>query len=115
MKSKGGETSQLVDQLAKTAHEVVDRMHERAAEMEQSISKQSQETGKQVVAGLEREVSSLETYIEENPMMAAVVAFGIGAFASRLMKATAMAPPKAASAESASSGAKKKASISKAA
>ena len=115
MKGASRESVQLVDQLAKTAHEMIDRVQERAADMEQSFSKQSKETGKQVVAGLEREVSSLETYIEQNPMMAAVFAFGIGAFASRFIKATGVTPPKAASAKSASSGETKKASISKAA
>ena len=115
MKGASKESVQLVDQLAKTAHEMIDRVQERAADMEQSFSKQSKETGKQVVAGFEREVSSLETYIEQNPMMAAMVAFGIGAFASRFIKATSVAPAKAASAKSASSGETKKASIGKAA
>jgi ElaB/YqjD/DUF883 family membrane-anchored ribosome-binding protein len=87
MKSKTKESVQLVDQLAKTAHEMIDQVHKRAAAMEESIGNQSKETGKRVVAGIEREVGGLEKYIEENPMMAAVFAFGLGVFGSRVMKA----------------------------
>lgn len=115
MKAKSGESAQLVDQLAKTAHEMIDRVQERAAQMEENIGKQSKETGKRVVAGIEREVSGLEKYIEENPMMATMIAFGIGAFASRIIKASGMTRPEAVSAKSASSKKTEEASIGEAA
>jgi ElaB/YqjD/DUF883 family membrane-anchored ribosome-binding protein len=87
MKKTSRESQQLVDQLAATAHGMIDQVHERAAMMEKSIGTQSKETSKRVVAGIEREVGGLEKYIEENPMMAAVFAFGLGVFGSRIMKA----------------------------
>ena len=107
MKKKSSESSQLVDQLAQTAHEMIDRVHERATKMEEDIGKQSTEKAKSAMAGIEREVGNLEKYIEENPMMAAAIAFGIGAFASRVLK-TVTAPP-------ASSEATEEAGISEAA
>ncbi len=103
MKAKT-ESSPLFDQLAKTAHYMVDRVHERAVKLEANVTAQSKQTGELAVASMQREVTSLEKMIEQNPMMAAMVAFGLGAFASRVMKPTASgtATPKSAKATKAS-------------
>jgi len=104
MKGKA-ESSPLFDQLAKTAHHMVDRVHERAVKLEANVTAQSKQTGELAVATMEREVTSLEKVIEQNPMMAAMVAFGLGAFASRVLKSAGTctaAAPKAAKATKAS-------------
>ena len=90
MNEKTSNNSVLVEQLAKTAHEMVDRMHERAAKMEADLGKQSKETGEEIVAGIERQVSGLEGFIAENPAVAAAIAFGLGAFGTRIFQSLDM-------------------------
>lgn len=115
MKGKA-ESSQLFDQLAKTAHQMVDHLHERAVKLEANATEQSKQTGEAAMAGFEREVTKLEQYIEQNPMAAAMVAFGIGAFASRAMRPTAKGPAAAVAAALAPKPAKTtKAKVSEAA
>jgi len=86
MNASSSQNLQLVDQLAKTAHYMVDSMHERAVKMEGDLTKQSKETGDQIVAGMQSRMSTLEGFIADNPMAAAMVAFGLGAFGTRLFK-----------------------------
>lgn len=86
MNASKSESLQLVDHLAKTAHEMVDNMHERAVKMEGELTKQSKETGDQIAAGLESRMGKLEGYIADNPMAAAMIAFGLGAFGTRMFK-----------------------------
>jgi hypothetical protein len=86
MKASSSQNLELVDQLAKTAHYMVDTMHERAVKMEGDLTKQSKETGDYIVAEMENRLSALEGFIANNPMAAAMVAFGLGAFGTRLFK-----------------------------
>jgi len=83
----------LVDQVAKTAHEMVDTMHARAARMEEGLSNRSKESSQRVVAGFERKATRIEDYIEANPVMSAAIAFGLGVCATRLFKTMDIAPP----------------------
>lgn len=76
---------QLVDQLASTAHEFINRLQARATEMEVEFGKQSQQSGDQFLAGVDAGMVNLQKMIRENPMMAAAIAFGIGVFATRVL------------------------------
>jgi len=115
MKGKTSENSQLVDQLANTAHEMVDRMHERAVKIEADLGQQSKETSEQVMSGIERQVSFLESFIAENPAAAAAIAFGIGAFGTQVFKSLDLKPSAAGPVESASSEETPEVSVEKAA
>lgn len=110
MSKKTSESLQVVDQFAETAHGLIDRLRERALDMEADFEKRQKEGSEAVVAGMERQVSMIEKMIEENPMVSAMVAFGFGAFATRVFKAKSGAWSKTESAE-----AKPKAGVKKAA
>lgn len=115
MKEVTSESSLLVEQLAKTAHEMVDRMHERAVKVEADLGKQSKETSEQIMTGIERQVSGVEGFIAGNPMAAAAIAFGLGAFGTRIFKSMDLKPAAAPRVEAAPAEAKPKASAKKAA
>jgi hypothetical protein len=97
------------------AHEMVDRMHERAVKMETDLGKQSKETSENIVAGIERQVSGLESFIAGNPAAAAAIAFGLGAFGTRIFKSMDLKPAAATPVEAAPTEEKPKASAKKAA
>ena len=86
MNANSTDNSRLVDEVAKTAHEMIDRIHDRAVELEQNLGVRSRESGERVVEGVERRVSGIESYIAENPAMAAAIAFGLGVCATGLFK-----------------------------
>jgi hypothetical protein len=109
------ENSLLVGQLAKTAHEMVDRMADRAVKMEGELGKHSKETSEQLVARIDRQVSGLESFIAGNPAAAAAIAFGLGAFGTRIFKSIDLTPSAATPVESTPSEEKPKAKVKKAA
>jgi len=111
MNDNTSQNSLLVDQFAKTAHEMVDRMQERAVKMESDLSKQSMETSDNIVAGIERQVSGLEGFIAGNPVAAAAIAFGLGAFGTRVFKSIDLTPSAATPVESTPSEEKPKAKV----
>ena len=115
MKDNTSETVTLVDQVAVIAHEMVDRVHERATEMEDSLSKKSQDSGERIAVEIERGASSLENYIEANPVIATAAAFGLGIFATQLFKTVGVAPSGTDSAEATPSVETQEATVSKAA
>ena len=115
MKASSSENLQLVDQLAKTAHDMVDSMHDRAAKMEGEFSKQAEDTSEHFAAKIESRVNNLENMIADNPVMAAAIAFGLGAFGSRVFKSIDLTPSKTSPVESVPSEEKPKASAKKAA
>jgi ElaB/YqjD/DUF883 family membrane-anchored ribosome-binding protein len=86
MKATSSGNVQVIDHLAKTAHEMVDNMHARAVRMEGELTKQSKETSEHIAAEMETRMSKIEGYIAENPMAAAMVAFGLGAFGTQVFK-----------------------------
>ena len=92
MNAKCTDSSRLVDEVAKTAHQMIDRIHDRAVELEQNLGVQSQESGERLVAGVERRAGRLESYIAENPAMAAAIAFGLGVCATGLFKSRTVGP-----------------------
>lgn len=86
MSEKTGQSVQFADQLAKTAHSLIDDMQGRMVTMEKEFESRQKEGAQAVVSGVESRVKTLENYIEKNPAMAAAVAFGIGVFATRFFK-----------------------------
>ena len=115
MTDKTSDNSMLVEQLAKTAHELVDRMQDRALKMEADLGKQSKETNENIVAGIERQVDGIEGFIAGNPVAAAAIAFGLGAFGTRVFKSMDFTPSAASPVESAPSKKTAKVSVKKAA
>jgi len=115
MNEKTSDSSLIVEQLAQTAHAMVDRMHDRAVKMESDLGKQSKDTSEQIVAGIERQVSGLEGFIAENPAAAAAIAFGLGAFGTRIFKSMDLKSLAASPAEPVSTEETPEASVEKAA
>ncbi len=93
MKANTSEPSRLVDQAAKTVHETIERVHKRAAKMEDGFSSRAKGPGERIVARFQSKMNTLESYIEANPVMSALVAFGVGIGTSRLFKAMELMPP----------------------
>ncbi len=92
MNAKCTDNSRLVDEVAKTAHEMIDRIHNRAVELEQNLGVQSKESGERIVADVDRRAGRIESYIAENPAMAAAIAFGLGVCATGLFKSRTVGP-----------------------
>jgi ElaB/YqjD/DUF883 family membrane-anchored ribosome-binding protein len=86
MSDKTSQGVQFADQRAKTAHSLIDDMQGRMVTMEKEFQSRQKEGAEAVVSGVENRVKTLETFIEQNPAMAAAVAFGIGIFATRFFK-----------------------------
>ena len=84
--SKSSKTPRLVDKAAKAAHETIERLHERVGSTEKGPANRTSGSGGDVMATFERRAQALGNYIEANPVKAAVIAFGIGAWASRIIK-----------------------------
>lgn len=107
--------SMLIEQLAKTAHDLVDHLQVRAVKMEADLGKQSKETSDQLVAGIEHQVNGLESFIAENPAAAAAIAFGLGAVGTRVFKSLDLSQFGARPVESVSSEEPTEVSVEKAA
>lgn len=86
MNDNTNKTVQLVDQFAQAAHAIVDQLQNSAVSIESIIGKRSQETGDSIKAGISREASELEKYVDQNPEISAMIAFAIGVAATRFMK-----------------------------
>jgi len=89
MNDNTNETLQLVNKFAETAHEIVDQLQSSAVSMESIIGKQSREASDNIKAGISREASELEKYVDQNPELSAVIAFAIGVAATRFLKSKA--------------------------
>jgi len=77
---------ELADYFALTVHQFVDRLHERAAGMEKFVGGDSQMAlNDMAMAKIDREVNRIQEFFEENPERAALMAFGVGAIASRFL------------------------------
>lgn len=94
MKANTSEPSRMVDEAAKSVHETIERIHKRAASMEDGFSSRVKVPGERVVARFQHKMNSLENYIEANPFMSAVIAFGVGVGASRMFKTMESKPPR---------------------
>ncbi len=82
-----GKNAELADQLVGTIHEFVDRLHERAAGIEKVAGKGSMPNiSERASAKIDKEVNRLQGFVEKNPMMAALAAFGFGAISTRILK-----------------------------
>jgi ElaB/YqjD/DUF883 family membrane-anchored ribosome-binding protein len=95
----GGRTSNhakahtTTDHLAEKAHEVVDRVAKNSAEAETRIREQADAAAHKVrdaegraKAAAERSADKLTSYVEQNPMMSAGIAFVAGVFISSLLR-----------------------------
>jgi len=81
------ENLELAEHFAGTIHAFVDRLHERAAGIEKVAGKRSTpDISERAMAKIEKEVNKLQGLIEQNPMMAALVAFGFGTISTRIME-----------------------------
>jgi hypothetical protein len=86
MDFKTDKTSRWVDDAAVAAHEAIERVHEYMAGMEDKVSGHATGASEHVVATFENRAHEVGKFIEENPARAAMIAFGIGMFASRFFK-----------------------------
>ena len=89
MDEKTGEKyAELADYFAQTVHQFVDRLHERAAGMQKVVGGGSQMAfNDMAMEKIDREVNRMQEFFEKNPERAALMAFGVGAIASRFLKA----------------------------
>ncbi|RKX38609.1 MAG: hypothetical protein DRP64_15460 [Verrucomicrobia bacterium] len=79
--------AELANQLVGTIHEFIDRLHERAAGIEKIAGKGSMpDISERASAKIDKEVNRLQGFVEKNPMMAALAAFGFGAISTRILK-----------------------------
>jgi hypothetical protein len=86
----GNDYTELTDYFAKTVHEFVDRLHERAAGIEKMMGGgASIALDEMAMDRIDREVDRLQGFFEKNPTRAALMAFGVGAIASRFLETKA--------------------------
>ena len=91
MDTKVSETSGLFDEFSKFARETADYLHERAAELEENMTKVMGESGK--AFGMKfGEGTKLGKYIEMNPTKAAMFAFMTGMMFSHMTKSRGGSP-----------------------
>lgn len=88
-----GENPRVTERVAKAAHESIDRVQEKAARIEDQLRDaatraggQAREAGAEVSAKLDGSVRKVSSYIEQNPLTAAAIAFGAGVFVSLLLR-----------------------------
>ena len=84
--TKEPERQRFVDQAAKSAHDVVTELHERAAKVEDELRSAAQTVTGGALDGttvkltdIEGRVRSAVSYFQENPFAAAALALGAGA------------------------------------
>ncbi len=83
----------FVDKAAKTAHEKIEHMHGRVGSIEDRVGGKVEATTERVVAKFEERAKALGDYIEANPVMSTVIAFGIGMWASRMFRGMEILSP----------------------
>ncbi|RKX38607.1 MAG: hypothetical protein DRP64_15450 [Verrucomicrobia bacterium] len=113
MIEKTSDNVELVDQFAEKIHGFVDRLQERASGMEKVAGEDSAAMfSERAMAKVESKLDKFQSFVDKDPMKASLMAFGIGALSTRVMKKRAA---KAELVEEASSEKPKKAKVSKAA
>lgn len=77
---------ELTDYFAQTIHKFVDRLRDQAGGMEMLADRGSQVELKELaMEKIDREVNRMQEFVAKNPARAAVMAFGVGAVASRVL------------------------------
>ncbi len=114
MIEKTSDNVELADQFAKKIHGFVDRLQERAAGMEKVVDEDTAAMfSERAMAKVESKLDKFQSYVDKDPMKASLMAFGIGALSTRVMKKRAA--KNAELSEEASTEEPKKAKVSKAA
>ncbi len=80
------QTVQLINQFAAAAHKVVDHLENSAVSLETVLEKRSEQATEGLKAGISKEAGNLQKYVEQNPGMAAMLAFAFGVAATRFFK-----------------------------
>ncbi len=80
------ETVRLINQFAAAAHKVVDHLENSAVSLESVLDKRSEQATEGLKAGISKEAGNLQKYVEQNPGMAAMLAFAFGVAATRFFK-----------------------------
>lgn len=90
---KGKRGSATTQRVAERAHQTIDRAAEVAAEAEESVRTSAQRATERLREGEERaresfddSVNRLRTYVEQNPLAAAGIAFAAGLLVSALLR-----------------------------
>lgn len=83
MDTKTMEFGKFVDETAKIAHEAIDRMCTRAAKVEEAVNERVKAKAEGMASGIESRAAAFTDYIDKNPFAAAMMAFGVGYWASR--------------------------------
>ncbi len=110
MIEKTSDNVELTDQFADKIHGFVDRLQERASGMEKVVGEDTTAMfSERAMAMVESKLGKFQSYVDKDPMKASLMAFGIGALSTRVMK------KRAAKAELASSEEPQEAEASKAA
>lgn len=86
MDVKTQESPGWTDEAAKVAHDTVDNLREYAAKMEAKVGKKATVSAGRIGTGLEGRVRAIGDFVEANPVRAAVMAFGMGVWASQVFK-----------------------------
>lgn len=89
------ESSGWADEAAKVAHDTVDNLREYATKMEANAGKKATVSAGRIGTGLEGRVRAIGDFVEANPVRAAVMAFGMGVWASRVFKSMESRPGQA--------------------
>jgi ElaB/YqjD/DUF883 family membrane-anchored ribosome-binding protein len=83
----------VAERMAKAAHESIDRLQEKAGRVEDQIrdaasraSEQARNAGGDASAQIEGTLRKVTTYIEQNPLTAAAIAFSAGLVLSSLLR-----------------------------
>lgn len=115
MDEKTGEKyAELNDYFAQTVHQFVDRLHERAAGMQEVVGGSQMAFNDLAMKRIDNEVNRIQEFFEKNPERAALMAFGVGAIASRFLKGPAAVVEAEPAAAKVTSAKPKKAPVKKA-
>ena len=81
----GDSSNPMTDRLASMAHDTVDRVADVANEAEREVrgaaartARQAKEGGEQALETADENISKLRSYVEENPLLSAGLAFAAG-------------------------------------
>lgn len=86
MDAKTKDVSSFVDRAAKTAHGAIKRVQGRVGKVEERLGGRVEASSERLIAKFEDRAQALTKYVEANPVMSTVIAFGIGMWASRMFR-----------------------------